>query len=1069
MAVRELFRTFNAGNDPTERVRATILNASAGSGKTYQLAYKYIHDVIEQPELYRHILAVTFTNKATEEMKSRILKEIHTLASGADSGYLERLCSELGLDADQVRRRARSVRSKILHDYSRFTILTIDTFFQRILRAFIKELGIELDYTVEIETESILARSTDMLIDQITEDKELQRWLMEFVGERIEEGRKWDVREGILALGGELFKEKNKAALAGVRSKRELGELIGRTLETAKRSKQRLQELARQAVTLMTRAGTGPDDFKGKSRSFVNCFFAAADGAIKPFTDTARKMSLTTEGWCPPNSPAAPLVPQLQPILHEMCDLYDRNVRSWNTAELIRENYRSFALLTDLYARVRQMCDQQNLMLLSETKYILSEFIGHNDAPFIYEKVGNRFERFMIDEFQDTSAREWENFLPLLRNAMSQSDRPSVLIVGDIKQSIYRWRGGDWRILHSGAQQALGGPDEAPVIPLQDNWRSLPVVVEFNNRMIGRIVEADDTRLTGILSEAVRQGTLDPGAEAELQGMLSKAYADHVQVPRKRSPHPGYVRMETCAGPPPVVDRIKELMDKGFKPKDMLILVRSATDGARIAASLLEFKRTNGDSRYRFDVMTQEALLIGKAPICIFVVATMQLAVDPEESISRAIYNRYLGRPFDDPFSDETRAFFESLRMRSPEEAFEQIVLHAGLQSDTRQTAYLQALHEQVIAFCSNRIADLPLFIKWWQETGQHRSLSVEESETAVEITTVHKAKGLEKKVVLIPYCTWQLDPKSSGAVNNIVWAEASGSELEQLGRFPVKYKRSMADSEFSGEYYREQVYTHVDNINLLYVALTRAKESLHVFVPETGSKNPTVGGAMIQALETDGDRVSLGEMQGRHFATETGECFEFGEFTGPDDTAASKEDAPRHTVLEKYPTAEPELRLHLPSQRYFEEEEEVELSPRNFGILMHRVFENAATEAEIDRAVADMQDDGMLSAADATTLRNMIAKTFTDPVVRGWFDGNWTEVRNEQEIIAPGNVSTRRPDRVMTRGKEAVVVDYKFGAHEKRSHRDQIEAYLALLRNMGYAEVAGYLWYVKLGRVIRV
>lgn len=225
----------------------------------------------------------------------------------------------------------------------------------------------------------------------------------------------------------------------------------------------------------------------------------------------------------------------------------------------------------------------------------------------------------------------------------------------------------------------------------------------------------------------------------------------------------------------------------------------------------------------------------------------------------------------------------------------------------------------------------------------------------------------------------------------------------------------------------------------------------------------------MIQALETDGDRVSLGEMQGRHFATETGECFEFGEFTGPDDTAGNKEDAPRHTVLETYPTAEPELRLHLPSQRYFEEEEEVELSPRNFGILMHRVFENAATEAEIDRAVADMQADGLLSAADATTLRNMIAQTFTDPVVLGWFDGSWTEVRNEQEIIAPGHVSTRRPDRVMTRGQEAVVVDYKFGDHEKRSHREQIEAYLALLRSMGYTEVAGYLWYVKLGRVIRV
>lgn len=195
-------------------MRARILNASAGSGKTYQLAYKYVRDVVEQPGIYRHILAVTFTNKATEEMKSRILKEIHLLASGQPSSYLDNLCRELSLDAATVRRRAREVRSKILHDYSRFTVLTIDTFFQRILRAFIKELGIDLNYNVEIETASVLTKSADTLIEQITTDRDLQRWLTDFVQERIDEGKKWDIRDGILTLGGELFKEKNKDALS---------------------------------------------------------------------------------------------------------------------------------------------------------------------------------------------------------------------------------------------------------------------------------------------------------------------------------------------------------------------------------------------------------------------------------------------------------------------------------------------------------------------------------------------------------------------------------------------------------------------------------------------------------------------------------------------------------------------------------------------------------------------------------------------------------------------------------------------------------------------------------------
>ena len=408
-------------------MRARILNASAGSGKTYQLAYKYVRDVVEQPTLYRHILAVTFTNKATEEMKSRILSEIHTLASGGKSGYLASLCTELSLDERTVRTRAREARTRILHDYSRFTILTIDTFFQRILRAFIQELGLDLNYNVEIETASVLSKSADALVEQIRIDEELQRWLTAFVQERIEDGKRWDVREGILALGNEIFKESNRETLSAERSKAELDRIVGKATGRAKAGKKEFQELGVRAMNLMNTAGVTTADFTGKSRSFAGYFAAAAAGEIKAPTATVRKMSATTEGWCAKDSPALPLVAELQPLLAELCARYDRSIRFWNTTDLLRENYRSFALLQDLYGKVRQMCSDENVMMLSETKNILSEFIRHNDAPFIYEKVGNRYDRFMIDEFQDTSTREWENFLPLLGNAMAQSEQTSVL------------------------------------------------------------------------------------------------------------------------------------------------------------------------------------------------------------------------------------------------------------------------------------------------------------------------------------------------------------------------------------------------------------------------------------------------------------------------------------------------------------------------------------------------------------------------------------------------------------------------------------------------------------------
>lgn len=1043
-------------------MRAKILNASAGSGKTYQLAYKYVRDVVEEPARYRHILAVTFTNKATEEMKSRILKEIHHLASGSRSAYLADLRRELRLSDEVIRRRAAEARSRILHDYSRFTVLTIDTFFQRILRAFIKELNLDLNYNIELESASILAKSADTLIERITDDRALLAWLTRFVEERIEEGRRWDVREGILALGGELFKEKNKEAIAAARPREELAAIVDRMTARCAEEQAELRRTAAEALATIAAAGAATADFPYKERGFVSWFRTIAAGEIAPYGGRVAAAVERDEAWGKPDSLSQRLRPALQPLLRRMRDLYDSRLRSWNTCSLLRETYRSYALLGDLYERVQQLCDEQQLMLLSETKYLLSEFVSQNDAPFIYEKVGNRFDRFMIDEFQDTSVKEWENFLPLLQNAMAQSNEQTVLLVGDIKQSIYRWRGSDWKILHSGAVEALGAGN-VEVRNLGENWRSLPVIVRFNNAAISRIVEADNARLNALIAEAAETGSLDRATFDDLNGILADAYRDAAQQPRRRADREGYVSIESFRDRPPLIDRICRVLDRGFRPADILILVRSATDGARIAAELLDFKSRNTDPRYRFDVMTQEALVIGSAPVSAFVAAVLRLAIDPDDSLRRALYNRYLGHPFDRPSSDGERRFLRSLRLLSPEEAFERIVLRYDLQHRPAETAYLQALHEQIIAFSTNRVADLPLFLAWWDEQGASRSLSVGQSATTIEITTVHKAKGLEKPVVMIPYCSWSLNPKASGAVNNIVWAEAAGGEAAEVGRFPLRFKQQMAASGFSAAYYRELVYSHIDNINLLYVALTRAAEELHLFLPERGAGH--VGRLVREAIAVEGDRCTLGDLEGRCTADEAGERFEFGCACGPV-PADGKPAGPETVLLTEYPTAPADLRLRLPSQRYFEEDPAPELSPRNFGILMHRAFAEASDRAEIDEAVAAMQREGTLDPATAAELRERIARALADPVVAGWFDGSWEQLRTEAEIIIPGSRESRRPDRVLIRGRRAVVIDYKFGEHDPARNRRQIAEYTRLLREMGYEEVEGYLWYVKLGKI---
>ncbi len=1053
-------------------MRAQIFNASAGSGKTYRLAYKYVRDVISEPLRYRHILAVTFTNKATEEMKSRILREIDTLASGGQSSYVQMLRDELNFSEETIRRRAYQARGYILHDYSRFTVLTIDTFFQRILRAFIQELGLDLNYNIEIESSSILTQSADNLIEQITSDEELRRWLLEFIEERVEDGKKWNIHDGILSLSRELLSESNRDTLQNALSKGDIKDIVMASTLRSRQSREEYAALGQRAVDIISRAGCTTSDFKGKSKSFANAFERIAKGDIKPPTKTFRDKGESTSGWCDKGSAAESTVAELLPILREICDHYDRDIKLWNTAVLVRENYRSFALLGDLYARVKQMCDEQNMMLLSETKLILSEFIKDNDAPFIYEKTGNRFERFMIDEFQDTSLKEWQNFLPLLQNSMSQSEESSVLIVGDIKQSIYRWRGGDWRILHSGALQELG-EENTEVVTLQDNFRSLPLVVEFNNSIIEEVVECENNYLNSVVEEAFEGDYIGRRGYLELKDMLKNAYQAHAQTPRRTAEAKGFVEVSTYTDTPPLIERIKDIIDRGFRPSDIMILNRSNTDGVKVANILLEFKEQNLDPKYRFDVMTQEALIVGYSPVSCFIIANMKLSLNEGDLTQLAIYNNFLGNEnFDEPLDTEAIAMLRTIRLKSLEEVFEQIVMFHRLDLKRENIAYLQAIHEQLISFSTSRIGDIALFVEWWEEQGSKKSLSVERSDCAIEITTIHKAKGLEKRVVIIPYCNWSLNPKSSGESANIVWAEGN-EEVEKLGRFPVRFKSAMGESRFSKEYYRELVYSHIDNVNLLYVALTRAAESLHIFVPHRPTKskskasNTKIGDVLLSTLTPREDAVKLGvSLRGEHTDFGDSMTVTFGEPSAP--VPHSSEGSERLHIMNHYPTSKCDLRLRLPSQRY-SEDNDGGIDARHTGVMMHKIFEESTTQEDIFARLETMKLNGHINPGEYNALHDGILTTLTNPLVEEWFSEEWDDVRNENDIIIPQNSEIRRPDRVMIRGDKAVVVDYKFGTLHSSSHQRQVRGYMELLLQMGYNLVDGYVWYIKSGDIVKV
>ena len=1054
--------------------RAIIVPASAGSGKTYRIAHEYIYDVLRNRyredgtpyfdhSFYKRILAVTFTNKATEEMKSRILTEIHLLASGAKSDHLAELIRETSLNEATLRSRAKIVRSLILHDYSHFTVLTNDTFFQRILRAFVRELSIDINFTTELDTTPILTKSVEALIEDITKQEELRKWLEELTEERIRDGERWDIRSAITALTGELFKESTKEIIEKTNDKKSLKHAIHNFHAVVSTKRKAYMGKGKMALELISERGYSHDNFKLK---FTKVFEKVATGTLDKITDaTLKHLYDSPEEWFNKGKASPELIAlaaELQTIFNDIYNDHINLKTLENTHRILARNYRGFALLHDLQERVNDICRNENSMLLSETKHAIARFISESDAPFIYEKVGNYFDKFMIDEFQDTSAKEWNNFLPLLHNAMSQSTDTSVLIVGDVKQSIYRWRGGDWRILGGGIEENLPGSKR---VPLKNNWRSLPNIVEFNNLLFTLAVERENERLNSRLDEADSSKRISKECKEELYDTLKRAYIDHEQIPCRKHTNNGYVSIVAPiegsaelvgkSGMPLYIERIKDVLERGFLPRDITILVRKNSESMDIAEELL-FYREQFPKELWFEITTEEALSLASSPAVKLIIAVMRLAINRNDTTSLVQYNHlYNHNLFGATLSEDEHTFLDSLRMMSPEEAFNHITIRY---SDCLEgeAAYVLALHEQISRFTAGKVADIALFDKWWREKGDGLSVRVERSERAIEILTIHKAKGLENKVIIMPRCSWSLEPlDSSGYLSNIVWSKPAENEyLSDIGEFPVSFNRSVGESLFADGYFRETVYTCVDALNLLYVATTRAKEQLHIFLPNRGRGN-TIGSML---LDIYAERM-------QQSANGTYQHYEIGTFDMPE-PAKRESEARRSVVLKEYSVSPVNLKLRTSSSRYFADET-AELTPRSMGIKLHRAFEEAKSREDIFSTLDKMAINGDLSSTEVCTLKEQINNTLDNSVAGEWFDGSWQELHSERNILLPGKDS-KRPDRVMTRGTEAVVVDYKFGEEKAIYHR-QIEEYINILKQMGYPTVKGYIWYVPTGKIVTI
>ena len=923
--------------------KVDIYKASAGSGKTHTLTQQYLRYLLEsaEPDAYRHILAVTFTNKATDEMKQRVLATL----------------SKKSAEDSAEGRRARAVLVNILHDYSNFSITTIDKFFLQIIRAFAREIGQNGSYRVELDEASVIAAAVDSMLDSLDEEGNaaLLDWMVAYALESVEKGGSYDIAKSLYDFG-RLF----------------------------------LQE-----------------DFRIKKGLLGTAFVQDRSVIERVRQDAAARMAAFREKY---------------PKGSKKVDEYAK--RRNETDKIIFDSVGIMGISNDIYSRMTDILRQKNLVLLSESKETIRKLIDDADAPFIYEKVGNRYDHLMLDEFQDTSRIEWQNFLPLYRESIAKGK--DCMIVGDIKQSIYRFRGSDWETLNSGLARDF---DESitQFETLKVNRRSARNIIDFNN----------------LLYESIASWLPD-----EFSSQLSAMYTDAGQEYWKDQD--GYVKVR-------VVDyatkaefeaqalewikpAIEELKANGFPAGGITVLARSNKQIAVIAQKLI----SEG-----YSVITDESLLVSGCPQVQKAVAVL----------------KYLSSGTDDICNEQLRQLGVDLEKAVPSDGSLYDLSEAIIRTwtgavDKGDIPYVNAFLDIVAEYISIYGSDISAFVRWWEETAsKNRYISVPDGQDAVRIMTYHKSKGLSIDAVIIPFFNEPFVPRT--AADDYLWTTPD-SDVCEIGLFPVKYKKDLSNTFFSADYERERFLNAVDAVNAAYVATTRARQAMYIF----GVRSKTGIDSMSE---------SMARMLKAQFGEPEDNVYELGKpqsYVPSDDSRDERKQDPVDSFVsipylvmeesgEEDVPARPRIEMAYSGAAFFEEP-----GARQKGVVLHDILASVSVPEDLTQAVANAVAEGELPACEAAEVTGMLAGAIASVAEYHWFDAG-NNIYNELSIInTDGNVE--RPDRVVMRGGETVVVDYKFG-EERKGYRWQVGRYMKLLRQMGYSRVKGYIWYVKNNKVEQI
>ncbi len=1082
-----------------------IYKASAGSGKTFTLAVEYIKLLIMNPLEYMNTLAVTFTNKATAEMKNRILSQLYGLSRGLSSSddYLAKIKKEPEIakyDDDTIRQRAGMALQNIVHDYSRFRIETIDSFFQSVLRDLAHELKLSANLRVDLNDKEVLNKAVEDIIYGLEPNSTLFDWIFSFIREKIEEEKNWIVKDEISNFGKNIFNEaflENRMKLEDtLADSKALSNFRDKMKNISQTSAENIKNAANDFIKICEQNGLTMNDFVKKSKGIYPFMKTLSEGKNNGWGTIPQKTLNGEMEWIKNGS--SDLCSQLTNLLSTIYT----NLRMKISADESGRHITNLGLLNDIDVTVRQLNNDANRFLLSDTSHFLHEMIGESDVPFLYEKIGNKFTHIMIDEFQDTSRLQWLNFLPLLCNALATDS--TCLIVGDVKQSIYRWRNSDWSILNN-IDRTPEIQNKVENIPLDTNFRSGERIIKFNNLFFIKLIE--------ILNKNYQENhNGSPFSD------LKSAYNDVYQKFNTKNKDKGYVRFQQIEKDDyetktleSLLNTVHELKAKGVKERQIAIILR---EKKRHIPMICNYFAAHDSS---IKLMSDEAFQLKSSPAVRIIIHALRLIVNPSDTLSKkslATYYKQIDDPnaysyiytstneqLDDILPKAFTSQMAVLSLMSLTEVTEQIHKIFDLNRIKGQNAYLFCLYDQILQYMRENPSDIKSFLTAWDE-GIGMKTIPNDAVDGIRLMTIHKSKGLEFHTVLMPFCDW--DYKGT----DTLWITPENDDFNDLQLLPIKYKKELIHSIYAKDYDQELLRIWVDNVNLLYVGFTRAENNLFIWTKNMTDDKKGDGVSTVKVMkrcmspgltnkgnESDEITVTMMDNQGERVQktiqdvallfskNETENYMEYGELVcnQPQPSKKSRDDqqqeeniliiAPQSIKCDfVYHEHEASFLQSNESKRFIAGEDEDQNDQYiNEGLLFHAILERISSPEDLPHVISLFDSEGWFHSSEyRQSVEHELEKAFNNTKASEWFTPDW-QTFNECSILytdEKGKCHTKRPDRVITNGKETIVIDFKTGRQDEE-HVKQVSQYMELLQQMGYPGIKGYVWYIRRNDIV--